>query len=198
MSLAVETRKSAAAADDHAETGPLAVIATRRVRAGHEATYEAWLSEIHAEARGFAGYLGAQVVRPAPGAEREYAHILRFASLAALRDWEDSASRRAWLSRLPAHAVESEAHIERRGGMELWLSPDPAAAPVRWRMALLVITVVYALILILSPIVNVVTGDAPFHLRLFLTVTIEVFFMTYVLMPRLTRLLDGWLFARKP
>jgi hypothetical protein len=181
---------------DRAATGPLTVIATRRVRAGHERAYEAWLAEIHAETRGFPGYLGAHVVRPAAGGELEYTNILRFASLASLRAWEESEARRAWLARLPADAVEGEARFERRGGMELWLTPDAAKAPVRWRMAIVVIAVVYALILILSPIVNLAIPGAPFHLRLFATVTVEVFLMTYVLMPRVTRALDRWLFPR--
>jgi antibiotic biosynthesis monooxygenase (ABM) superfamily enzyme len=196
MTPAANAEPSRSEADHDHDSTPLAVIATRRVRAGHEAAYEAWLAEIHAETRGFPGYLGAQVVRPAKGAPHEYTSILRFASLAALRAWEESASRRAWLSRLPVEAVESEAQLERREGLELWLSPESAAAPVRWKMALVVITVVYSLILILSPIVNFVAGPAPFHLRLLMTVTIEVFLMTYLLMPRITRALDGWLFAR--
>lgn len=176
--------------------GPLTVIATRKVRPGREEAYEAWLAEIHAETRGFPGYLGAHVVRPAPGAEREYTNILRFDSLAALRAWEESETRRAWLARLPADAVEGDARLTRREGMELWITPQTQAAPVRWRMAMVVIAVVYSLILILSPIVGFVAAKLPFQGRLFLTVTIEVFLMTYVVMPRVTRWLEGWLFPK--
>jgi antibiotic biosynthesis monooxygenase (ABM) superfamily enzyme len=176
--------------------GPLTVIATRKVRPGHEETYEAWLAEIHAETRGFPGYLGAHVVRPAPGTEREYTNIIRFESLATLRAWEESDVRRAWLARLPAHAVEGDARLTQREGMELWITPQTQAAPVRWRMALVVIVVVYSLILILSPIVGFVAAKLPFLARLFLTVTVEVFLMTYVVMPRVTRWLGGWLFPQ--
>lgn len=176
--------------------GPLTVIATRKVRPGHEETYEAWLAEIHAETRGFPGYLGAHVVRPAPGAEHEYTSILRFESLAALRAWEESDARRAWLARLPAHAVLGDVQLTRREGMELWITPQAAATPVRWRMAVVVITVVYSLILILSPIVGYVASPLPFLGRLFLTVTIEVFLMTYIVMPRVTRVLERWLFPK--
>lgn len=178
--------------------GPLTVIATRKVRPGHEEAYEAWLAEIHGETRGFPGYLGAHVVRPAPGAEREYTSIVRFESLAALRAWEESDTRRAWLARLPQNAVEGDAQLTRREGMALWITPHAPAAPPRWRMAVVVILVVYSLILLLSPIVGFLAAPLPFLGRLFLTVTIEVFLMTYVIMPRVTRLLEGWLFPKGP
>lgn len=176
--------------------GPLTVIATRKVRPGREEAYEAWLAEIHAETRSFPGYLGAHVVRPAPGTEREYTSIWRFDSLAALRAWEDSEARHAWLARLPAEAVEGDARLERHEGMDLWITPEAVASPVRWRMAVVVIVVVYSLILLLSPIVDFFAAPLPFHARLLMTVTIEVFLMTYVVMPRVTRLLDKWLFPK--
>jgi hypothetical protein len=179
------------------EDDPLTVIATRKVRPGHEADYEAWLAEIHVASRGFPGYLGAHVVRPGPGAEHEYTNILRFASLGALRAWEASGRRRGWLARLPTHAVDGDARLERREGMELWVTPEATAAPARWRMAIVVIVIVYTLILILSPLVNLAIPTAPFPVRLFASVVVEVFLMTYLVMPRVTRLLERWLFPKR-
>jgi uncharacterized protein len=175
-------------------TGPVTVIATRRVVPGHEARYEAWLADIQAETQAFPGYLGVHVVRPAEGSPHDYTSILKFSSLAALRAWEESDARRAWLMRLPREAVVGDAHLERKRGLALWVTPGSPRAPVRWKMAVVVIVVVYALILILSPIVAAIAPTLPFRARLFASVVIEVLLMTYVVMPRVTAMLGGWLY----
>jgi antibiotic biosynthesis monooxygenase (ABM) superfamily enzyme len=61
-------------------------------------------------------------------------------------------------------------------------------------MALVMIAVVYGLVVSIGRLVAMVLGDAPAPLRLLVTIAIEVFFMTYVLMPRLTRWLARWIY----
>lgn len=189
-----EDRGQEGAGGPASETGPVTVIATRRVAPGHEAAYEAWLAEIQAETQAFPGYLGVHVVRPANASPLDYTSILRFSSLAALRTWEESDARRAWLSRLPGDAVVGDAHMTRKQGLELWVTPGSPAEPVRWKMAVVVIVVVYTLILILSPIVAAVAPTLPFHARLLASVVVEVILMTYVVMPRVTAMLGSWLY----
>jgi antibiotic biosynthesis monooxygenase (ABM) superfamily enzyme len=64
-------------------------------------------------------------------------------------------------------------------------------------MALVMIVVVYGLVLSLGTLVAQVMSGAPMPLRLLVTITLEVFLMTYVLMPRLTRVLARWIYPRK-
>jgi uncharacterized protein len=49
-------------------------------------------------------------------------------------------------------------------------------------------------VLSLGSAVAAVLGSAPLPLRLLITITLEVFLMTYVLMPRLTRWLAWWIY----
>ena len=56
---------------------------------------------------------------------------------------------------------------------------------------------VYGLVLSIGTLVALVLGAAPMPLRLLATITIEVFFMTYVLMPRLTRWLARWIYPSR-
>lgn len=123
----------------------------------------------------------------------------------------------AWLSRLIAAAtadapgflgaevlrpavrelVEGDAVWERMTGLELWFTPPPGTVvpqPSRFRMALLLIVVVYVLVLSIGNLVALALADWPVQLRLFLTIAIEVFVMTYLVMPHLTKWLARWIY----
>jgi antibiotic biosynthesis monooxygenase (ABM) superfamily enzyme len=186
-------------------TGPtladevVTVVVSRRVRAGREAEYERWLLGLQAATRPFPGYLGAQTVRP-PGGAGEYVSVMRFASLEALRAWEQSPERSAWLQRFPVSAVEGDPSVRRLQGLEHWFTPDGAPAarkPVRWRMALLVAVVVYLLILTFSPLFARLLPWLPPQARLFASVAVEVALMTYFVMPWLTERLSRWLYPSR-
>lgn len=181
---------------------PIAIVFRRRVRAGREEEYERWLEAMQRETRGFPGYLGVQTLKP-PAGRREYVSMLRFASMDALEAWERSELRSAWLSRLPRECVEGEPDVRKAVGMEAWFASDdvlPVLQPVRWKMALVLASVVYGLILILGPLVALALEslglDVPLRVRLLITVVIEVSLMTWVVMPRITRALEGWLYRR--
>ncbi len=82
----------------------------------------------------------------------------------------------------------------------VWFTPPPGAVvpqPSRFRMALVMIAVVYGLVLSIGQVVAIALAGAPGPVRLLMTITIEVFLMTYVLMPRLTRWLARWIYPRK-
>ena len=179
---------------------PVTVVITRRVKAGREAEYEAWLGRLQTAARGVPGYLGVTTQRPAPGAAREYVSAVRFASLDDLRRYETSALHRDHLAEVAA-LVEGDATWQPLTGLEFWFTPPPGMAvpqPSRPRMALLMIVVVFSLVLGIGSLVNAVAALLPWPLpaplRLLLTITLEVLLMTYWLMPQLTRRLARWIY----
>ena len=175
---------------------PVTVVVTRRVRAGHEAAYEAWLADLTARANALAGYLGTTIQKPAAGAPRDYTSVFRFASVETLRAFEASDLRREALAAVLPH-VEADAVWQSQTGLEFWFTPPPGtvvAQPSRFRMALLLIVVVFTLVLSIGRVVGLVIGDAPQPVRLFVTIAIEVFALTYLVMPRLTRVLARWIY----
>lgn len=179
--------------------GAVTVVATRKVKAGHESAYEAWLGRLIHDASAMPGYLGANIVRPGRGA-REYTSVFRFDSVEHLRAFEESELRRRALSEVVPH-VEADAVWRKLTGLELWFTPPPGTVvpqPSRWRMALLLIAVVYGLVLSIGQLVALALSSAPFQLRLLVTITLEVFVMTYILMPRLTRWLARWIYPASP
>lgn len=61
----------------------------------------------------------------------------------------------------------------------------------------MMIAVVYGLVLSIGTLLAQILGSAPAPVRLLVTIVIEVFLMTYVLMPRLTRWLARWIYPTK-
>lgn len=174
---------------------PVTVVVTRCVKPGKEQAYEAWLQRLLDEAKALPGYLGTTVQRP-PAGSREYTSVFRFDTVEHLRGFEGSELRRRALLEV-IDLVEADATWNQLTGLELWFSAPPgtvAPQPSRFRMALVMIAVVYGLVLSLGSLVALVMGAAPQPLRLLVTITLEVFFMTYVLMPRLTRVLARFIY----
>jgi hypothetical protein len=175
---------------------PVTVVVTRRVKAGHEEAYEQWLERLIGEARRMPGYLGTNVQRPGATGPREYTSVYRFESVAHLQAFEQSEARIRLLSEVVPH-VEADAVWKSFTGLEFWFSAPPGTVvpqPVRWRMALVMITLVYVLVLTIGRLVALVIGDAPAQLRLLVTIAIEVCLLTYVIMPRLTPLIARWIY----
>lgn len=174
------------------------VVVTRSVKAGCSAAYEAWLERLLAEAKTLPGYLGTTVHRPPPGG-REYTSVFRFDTVEHLRGFEESELRRRALAEVEG-LVEADAVWRRMTGLEFWFSPPPGTVvpqPSRFRMALVMIAVVYGLVLSIGTLVAAVLAAAPAPLRLLVTIALEVFLMTYVLMPRLTRWLARWIYPTR-
>lgn len=176
---------------------PVTVVVTRRVKPGRESAYEAWLERLLGAAKELPGYLGTTVQRPiAPS--RTYTSVFRFDSVEHLRAFEQSELRRQALAEV-GDLVEADAVWEKLTGLELWFTPPPGTVvpqPSRLRMALVMIGVVYGLVLSIGTLVSAVLTPAPFAARLLVTITIEVFLMTYLIMPRLTRVLARWIYPR--
>lgn len=191
------------ALDDHpSRPEAVTVIIRRRVKADQVAQYEDWLRRFQTEAqRILSGYLGVSTQRPPEGGSpnREYVSILRFASLADLQQFEASELRIRYLAEVAPY-VEADAIWEKLSGLEFWFSAPAGTVvpqPSRFRMALVMIAVVYGLVFSIGTLVGMVLTDVPQPLRLLVTITIEVFFMTYWLMPHLTRWLAPWIYPAK-
>jgi uncharacterized protein len=147
------------------------VVITRRVGPGREIDYEAWLKRLQHGAHTAPGYLGATTQRPAPGGPAEYFSVVRFASLADLRQFESSELHRRALVEV-APWLEGHAVWQHLTGLEFWFTPPPGTVvpqPSRERMVLLLITI-----------------------------ALEVPLLTYVVMPRLTRRLAHWIYPNTP
>ena len=175
---------------------PVTVIFRRRVKAGSEDDYEAWLTRITTDARAFDGYLGAEFHRPA-GNNREYVTVLRFEGIETLERFRHSEVMESALVDV-APFIESDAVVERITGLEFWFNPPEGtivAMPSRHRMALLMMVVMFVLMIsanmFLAPLVS-----WPPPIKMLFIVGLQVGLMTYVIMPWLSRLLSRWIYPK--
>jgi uncharacterized protein len=175
--------------------GPVTTTVTRRVRPGHETAYEEFLEGIIAAASRFRGYLGVEVFRPAAGGD-EYRTVYRFDSSENLRRWLDSDERASWLERAEPHAV-GPMRTQFLTGLESWftLGAQPGTPPPPPRkMALLTWITIFPLLTLIVTVLGPLLDGVALVPRLAITTAVMVPLMTWVVMPRVTRLLRGWLY----
>ena len=171
------------------------VVVTRKVKRSRESDYEDWLRRLLEEAKSMKGYLGATIQKPAPGST-EYTSVFRFDTVDNLRKFEESELRSRYLREVIDY-VDADAIWKKFTGLEFWFSPPKGAIipqPSRFRMALVMIAVIFGLVLSIGQVVGMVAAEVPSYIRLFVTISIEIFLMTYVLMPRITKLLAKWIY----
>mgnify|MGYP006338144637 FL=1 len=180
---------------------PVTVVITRRVKPGCEAAFEKFISGITASAMTFEGHLGTNVFRPNNPKENEYQIIFKFDRASNLQIWEESECRRQWLARAESLRLEP-AKIRVITGLETWFtlpSPKPMLPPPRYKMATVTLLSLFPLIqlanLTLAPLLAML--PLPLLLRSLIITAILVLLMTYVAMPRMTKLFSQWLYPNK-
>ncbi len=176
---------------------PVTVSIARRIRPGREKDYEAWVSGITAEVSGWPGYQGVNILRPGAATDFAYVTIYRFETWEQCQAFEISEVRKRWLERL-GDIVEGETSVKKVTGLEFWfdLPEVPVEAkPSPHKMALVITVVAYLVVLGLNLAFGPLVAGWPLWLKALLFVSGQVLFMTYVLMPRVTRLLRPWLYG---
>jgi uncharacterized protein len=181
--------------------GPVTTTVTRRIKPGHEAAYEGFLAGISGAARAFPGYLGVEVFRPAGAQGGEYRTVYRFDSVAHLRTWQNSAEHAVWLARAEPH-VAGPMRTQVLTGLEGWFtlpSQPGVPPPPPYKMAILTWAAIFPLITLVVVASAPLLGHLPLVVRLAVTTGVTVPLMTWVVMPRVTRLLHRWLYPdRRP
>ena len=181
---------------DQAEnTGPVTISVSRHIVPGREADYEDWLRGITADAFSFPGHMGVNVLRPTPPSN-EYVSIFRFDSYQHSREWELSEVRATWLEKLKG-IVEGDDEVKKGTGLEFWFSlPElPVSHPSPHKMALVLLVVVFITVLLLNTLLLPIIASWALPARVFAIVLLQVLLMTYLIMPRVTKLLKSWLYS---
>lgn len=179
--------------------GHVTRIARRRALPGHEAAYEALVREMFASMRGHRGFLGADLLPPERAGE-DYQVVVNFADEDALLAWDDSEDRAAVHARMREHAVGEPEH-RRLSGLEAWFAPAVVPAsmhPPRHRMALVTWLGIWPTASLVLWLVAPRLQDLglPFLVVTLVNTVLITLLMTYVVMPRLTRITRPFLAGR--
>ncbi|HSM80858.1 MAG TPA: antibiotic biosynthesis monooxygenase [Nodosilinea sp.] len=175
---------------------PVTVDVMQRVRPGKEREFEALLEQIIATASTFAGYLGSSVFRPSEQEPSEYRIIFKFDRLEHLKQWENSAARQKYLTQAKELTL-NEGTFSIITGLETWftLPAKPGIKPpARYKMVLVSGLAIFAINRLLALLPAAWLAPLPPLVQLAVLILITTALMTYVVMPRLTKLLAGWLY----
>lgn len=183
---------------------PVTVSIRRRVDPDRfdEATH--WVQTGIDLAHEYPGFLGSGWVRAHAGSG--HWHMLyKFSDAASLEAWENSIARTSWL--LEGEGMVLESHVEKRTGIEGWFdhsqaqvgAPAPVQPP-RWKQAVAIGLGFFPLNVIFTYLITGVApgwNDIPPVLRLLVTTLVMAPLMTYLVMPRVTLILQPWLQNRR-
>lgn len=177
------------------------VLITRRVAPADAENFETAMAGMMLAAKGFAGHLGGQLVRPGePGSGNEpmlYHVVFAFDNEAHLSAWQQSPERTEWLGRVGRHTIGDQ-EMRVVSGLDYWFAPAGAttkAPPPKWKVAVVTWLGIFPTVLLLF--VTVFPLLSSWHLvpRTMLVTALVVLIMTWGVAPRLTRWMAGWLHA---
>ena len=150
----------------------------------------------------FEGHLGTNVLHPTNSSVLQYHIIFKFDQMSNLRRWEESQLRHVWLVRLATLTQdEDKSKLQILTGLETWFTLPAlpsSTAPPRYKMALLTWLVIFPLISGINALFGSLLNQLPMLLRSLVLTVVLVSLMTYVLMPRVTRLFAPWLYPSVP
>jgi uncharacterized protein len=144
----------------------------------------------------YPGHLGAQVFRPESASAGEYRIVYRFDTAEHLRAWLDSDEHAAWLERAEPHVI-GPIHRQVLTGLETWFTVpgrQGTRPPPPYKMAVLTWITIFPLITLVVVVLGPLLDGLPLVARLAITTAVTVPIMTWLVMPRVTRLLRGWLY----
>ena len=181
--------------------GAITVLITRRVKAGHELTFERAMDDMTAAASAFPGYLGGQLMHPGEddGDSDEpslYHVVFAFDTREHLQAWQQSPARSRGLAAVAPH-TEGKTLVRQVTGLGHWFAAPVGPKqnpPPRWKVAVVtwmgICPTVYVLFLLLGPLLQSWT----LLQRVMLLTSLVVIVMTWVIAPQLTQLLKPWLY----
>ncbi|ELS00868.1 hypothetical protein Xen7305DRAFT_00005690 [Xenococcus sp. PCC 7305] len=178
---------------------PVTVVISRKVQPECKAAFEEFISGITSAAATFEGHLGVNISRPRTPEDNEYKIVFKFDRASNLRIWQESECRRQWLARAESLCLEKPT-VQILTGLETWFTLQSAKSstpPPRHKMAtIILLTIVPIKILTNFTLIPLLTS-LPFLLRILITSAIMVLMMTFVIMPRMTRLFSKWLYPNR-
>jgi antibiotic biosynthesis monooxygenase (ABM) superfamily enzyme len=172
-------------------------VIRHEVKPGHDAEYEAWVAEVLPIAESFPGHQGVAIIRP-PAGSRVYTIVLHFDTLEHLRGWLESGTRHTLLDKVQPYLTHKPGEVEIRPGLEFWLSPPGQKHARPYKQFLLILSAFYPLTLamtwLVQPLLFAVPALAAAPARVLIVGGAVIAMMTWIVMPRYTRAVAGWLY----
>ncbi len=177
---------------------PATVDILQRVKPGCEDAFEAVLADLIEAAKGFKEHLGVNVFCPTKRTDSEYRIVFKFDRISHLKQWETSAIRQKLLKRANRLTL-GVGQVSILTGLETWFtlpqSPE-LPAPPRYKMVVISGLTIYVLSTSINVLIVPLLSPMPVLLRTLVVTLLMVVIMTYIVMPRMTKLFASWLYPK--
>lgn len=171
------------------------VLVSRRIREGCEAEFQERLCDLHGLLDQQKGFCELKAYKPGTQ-DDEHKVMLRFASAQELEEWQQSPQRQEWMESVkPLEATPPRAHI--LTGLETWFTlpeQEGLKPPPAHKMGLVTWLGIFPLVAISNWVILPHLHTLPLVAQAAISTAITVSMMTYVVMPRLTRLCARFLY----
>jgi uncharacterized protein len=170
---------------------PVTIDVIKQVKQGCESDFESVLADLIAAAEGFDGHLGATVFH----AGSEYRIVFKFNHLTNLQAWKASPIRRKLLERAKRLTI-GEGKFQVITGLETWFTLTTQKAvipPPRYKMLIITCLAAFPTVNAVNWLIQSLPSMPPLLRTLASTISL-LSLMTYVIMPRMTKLFAGWLY----
>jgi uncharacterized protein len=173
---------------------PVTIDVIKQVKPGFESEFERVLTELITAAEAFDGHLGANVFRT----DSEYRIVFKFDHLSRLQQWENSAIRRRLLNRVERYTL-GEGKFQVLTGLETWFTLTPNQAivpPLRYKMLVVTCLAAFPTLNLVTLVMQPLLQGIPALLGTLISMVLMLSLMTYVIMPRMTKLFAFWLYPK--
>jgi len=179
----------------HRRNGPgtASSVFSYRIRPDREAEFQDWRRRIQEEARKWEGFLGTESFDTLDCDKPEFVVVVRFNNRANLDAWLTSAPRAAFMKEVSDYVEHYE--VRRMGsGFEGWFDfSSDKSPPAPWRQGLVILSALFPVIMILRQLLGFVFEFLPFPVAFLVLLTADLSLLTFVVMPRYSRLMNFWL-----
>jgi antibiotic biosynthesis monooxygenase (ABM) superfamily enzyme len=176
-----------------AQQEPVNVVFSRTAKPGKEKQYEELTHQSIVYARRYTGHEGATVIKEG---ERRYHLVYRFKNHKLLEQWLTSDKRRQILNEI-SKITEDDQDIKKLTGLETWFSvpgQSPLKSPPRGKMWLATLVGAYPLVVLFQAIIAPKVQNWPLLVRSAIFPLVLLSLMTYIVMPKVTKLFKPWLY----
>ncbi|MEM1312784.1 MAG: hypothetical protein AAGF07_04975 [Patescibacteria group bacterium] len=183
---------------DNSKTG-VTIVIKRLVKYKHQKKYKELLSESYLASIKFEGFLGLDVFNDQ---KTEYiTFVYRFNTEENLNKWLESEEAKVYSQKM--NKISSDTELKKLSGLEYWFnysSDSGLQPPKKSKMIVATVMGVYPLqLLVTSPLLGFLEESFPQIPYFVLLLCISLFSistLTYIVMPKVTKILKFWLYPK--
>jgi len=178
---------------ESAQESTITVLVNHVIAADSRMAFLDALKELLKTFEALPGAKGYKVFQEDAGTSIRITILQRFASWTDQEAWLNSEDFKRWkVAIAPLHPTLE--HVRTYSGMEaLFAAGQSPAAPPRWKMAIVLFLAVFPLSLALSHWFGKTLASIPPLIGALISSPVMVVFMTYIMVPVLTKIFSGWL-----